>query len=104
MSTLTWGDDPILTDIFQVGWFNHQLVLVFRCVFFGGVCFRFHSLKSIDLLICSHPFGKSGFSPRDFPSINMMCSGFGFGFFPMLKTQLLYIPLRPFDTFMKNLD
>ena len=95
MFTLTWGDDPILTYIFQVGWFNHQLVqlvLVFRCVFFWGVCFCFHSLKSIDLLICSHPFGKSGFSPREFPSINMMCSGFGFDLTDVQNPAAIYSP------------
>ena len=25
--TPTWGDNPILTNIFQMGWFNHQLVI-----------------------------------------------------------------------------
>ena len=24
-----WGNDPILTNIFQMGWFNHQLVMHF---------------------------------------------------------------------------
>ena len=36
-----WEDEPILTHIFQVGWFNHQLVFipkkgVFFCGGFGG--------------------------------------------------------------------
>ena len=32
----TWGNDPSLTDIFQMGW-NHQLVMIFRyeCIFYG---------------------------------------------------------------------
>ena len=25
-----WGNDPVLTHIFQMGWFNHQLA-VHRC-------------------------------------------------------------------------
>ena len=25
-----WGNDPILTHIFQMGWFNHQLAKVSR--------------------------------------------------------------------------
>ena len=24
-----WWNDPILTNMFQMGWFNHQLVMVF---------------------------------------------------------------------------
>ena len=38
-------------------------------------------------------------NPRDFPSINMMCSGFGFGLTDFQNPAA--IPLRPFDTFIQ---
>ncbi len=45
-----WGNNPILTNIFQMGWFNHQLVLLF-----------FH--------ISSHLFHRFFFSTKNHPEI-----------------------------------